>query len=106
LLAARHDLQGLPKHGRRQGRHRFAAPKGCVRSGRGAVLHVLYLIFNEGYATSSGPAHQRRLVTDAMTRGAVLNQAVAVAMAQGPAEGLALLEKLDREAPLEPERAR
>ena len=25
----------------------------------GAVLHVLYLIFNEGYATSSGPAHQR-----------------------------------------------
>jgi RNA polymerase sigma factor (sigma-70 family) len=175
----------------------------------GAVLHVLYLIFNEGYATSSGPAHQRvalsseairlaraahellpdsgevsgllalmlltdarraartgpngeivpldeqdrslwnkeaiaegvRLVTDAMTRGAVgsyllqaaiaavhdeaaraedtdwpqivalysvllrmsdnpmvaLNQAVAVAMAQGPAEGLALLEKLDRD---------
>ena len=25
----------------------------------GAVLHVLYLIFNEGYATSSGPIHQR-----------------------------------------------
>jgi RNA polymerase sigma factor (sigma-70 family) len=25
----------------------------------GAVLHVLYLIFNEGYVTSSGPAHQR-----------------------------------------------
>ena len=25
----------------------------------GAVLHVLYLIFNEGYATSSGPTHQR-----------------------------------------------
>jgi predicted RNA polymerase sigma factor len=25
----------------------------------GAVLHVLYLIFNEGYATSSGRAHQR-----------------------------------------------
>jgi predicted RNA polymerase sigma factor len=25
----------------------------------GAVLHVLYLIFNEGYATSSGKAHQR-----------------------------------------------
>lgn len=25
----------------------------------GAVLHVLYLIFNEGYATSSGTAHQR-----------------------------------------------
>lgn len=25
----------------------------------GAVLHVLYLIFNEGYATSSGKVHQR-----------------------------------------------
>jgi RNA polymerase sigma factor (sigma-70 family) len=175
----------------------------------GAVLHVLYLIFNEGYATSAGPTHQRvdlsreairlasaaheilpeigevsgllalmlltdarrpartgpngeiipldeqdrslwnkdaiaegvRLVTDAMTRGAVgsyllqaaiaavhdeaaraedtnwpeivalysvlmrmadnpmvaLNHAVAVAMARGPAEGLALLEELDRD---------
>jgi RNA polymerase sigma factor (sigma-70 family) len=175
----------------------------------GAVLHVLYLIFNEGYATSSGEAHQRvdlsseairlaraahellpdssevsgllalitltharpparsgpngeiipldeqdrslwnkeaitegaQLVTDAMTRGAVssyllqaaiaavhdeaaraedtdwpqivalygvlmhladnpmvaLNHAVAVAMVRGPAEGLALLEKLDRD---------
>ncbi len=175
----------------------------------GAVLHVLYLIFNEGYAASSGPTHQRvdlsseairlarvahellpesgevsgllalmiltdarrparsgpngeivpldeqdrslwnkeaiaegvRLVTGAMTRGAVgsyllqaaiaalhdeaargedtdwlqivalygvlmrmsdnpmvaLNHAVAVAMAHGPAEGLALLEKLDRD---------
>jgi RNA polymerase sigma factor (sigma-70 family) len=175
----------------------------------GAVLHVLYLIFNEGYATSAGPTHQRvdlsneairlaraahellpdsgevsgllalmlltdarraartgpngeiipldeqdrslwnreaiaegmRLVTDAMTRGAVgsyllqaaiaavhdeaacaedtdwprivalydvlmrmsdnpmvaLNHAVAVAMARRPAEGLALLEKLDRD---------
>jgi RNA polymerase sigma factor (sigma-70 family) len=175
----------------------------------GAVLHVLYLIFNEGYATSSGKAHQRvdlsseairlaraahellpesgevsgllalmlltdarrparsgpdgeivpldeqdrslwnkeaiaegvRLVTDAMTRGAggsyllqaaiaavhdeaaraedtdwpqivalygmlmqmsdnpmvALNHAVAVAMARGPAEGLALLEKVDRD---------
>jgi predicted RNA polymerase sigma factor len=175
----------------------------------GAVLHVLYLIFNEGYATSSGKAHQRvdlsseairlaraahellpdcgevsgllalmlltdarraarsgpdgeiipldeqdrslwskeaiaeggQLVTDAITRGTAgsyllqaaiaaahdqaaraedtdwpriealysalmhmsdnpmvaLNHAVAVAMARGPAEGLALLEKLDRD---------
>jgi RNA polymerase sigma factor (sigma-70 family) len=178
------------------------------RASFGAVLHVLYLIFNEGYATSSGPAHQRvdlsseairlarvahelvpdsgeasglvalmlltdarraarsgpngeiipldeqdrslwnkeriaegvRLVTEAMTGGAVgsyllqaaiaavhdeaartedtdwpqiaalysvlmrmsdnpmvaLNHAVAVAMTRGPTEGLALLEKLDR----------
>ena len=176
----------------------------------GAVLHVLYLIFNEGYATSSGEAHQRvdlsseairlaraarellpdsgevsgllalmlltdarraarsgpngeiipldeqarslwnkeaiaegvQLVTEAMTAGALgsyllqaaiaavhdeaaraedtdwpqivalytvlmrisdnpmvaLNHAVAVAMARGPAEGLALLEPLDRDA--------
>jgi RNA polymerase sigma factor (sigma-70 family) len=175
----------------------------------GAVLHVLYLIFNEGYATSSGAEHKRvdlsseairlaraarelepdngevsgllalmlltdarrdarsgpngeiipldeqdrslwnkeaiaegvQLVTDAMTRGAVgsyllqaaiaavhdeaeraedtdwlqivalysvlmrmsdnpmvaLSHAVAVAMARGPAEGLALLEKLERD---------
>ncbi len=175
----------------------------------GAVLHVLYLIFNEGYAASSGEAHQRvdlsteairlaraaharlpdngevsgllalmlltdarrparsgpngeiipldeqdrslwskpaiaegaQLVTDAMTRGNVgsyllqaaiaalhdeatraedtdwpqivalysellrladnptvaLNHAVAVAMARGPAEGLALLDQLDRD---------
>jgi predicted RNA polymerase sigma factor len=174
-----------------------------------AVLHVLYLVFNEGYATSAGWAHQRvdlsdeairlaraahellptsgevngllalmlltdarrparsgpngeiipldeqdrslwnkeaitegvRLVSDAMTRGAAgsyllqaaiaavhdeaaraedtdwpqiatlygvlmnmsdnpmvaLNHAVAVAMTQGPAEGLALLAKLDRD---------
>ncbi len=175
----------------------------------GAVFHVLYLIFNEGYAASSGEAHQRvdlsteairlaraahallpengelngllalmlltdarrparsgpngeivpldeqdrslwneeaiaegaQLVTEAMTRGTVgsyllqaaiaalhdeaaraedtdwpqiaalygvllrmadnptvaLNHAVAVAMARGPAEGLALLEKLARD---------
>ena len=25
----------------------------------GAVLHVLYLVFNEGYAASAGPSHQR-----------------------------------------------
>jgi len=175
----------------------------------GAVLHVLYLIFNEGYSASAGAVHQRvdlsseairlaraahdllpdsgevsgllslmlltdarraartgpngeivpldeqdrslwnkeaiaegaQLVTDAMTRGAVgsyllqaaiaavhdeaaraedtdwpqivalysvllrmsdnpmvaLNHAVAVAMASGPAAGLALLERLDRD---------
>jgi RNA polymerase sigma factor (sigma-70 family) len=186
----------------------FAMPPPVERSASlAAVLHVLYLVFNEGYATTSGTAHQRvdlsneairltramhellpessevtgllalmlltdarraarsgphdeiipldeqdrslwnkelvaegvQLVTDAMTRGAVgsyllqaaiaavhdqapraedtdwqeivalygvlmglsdnpivaLNHAVAVAMARGPSEGLALLEKLD-----------
>jgi RNA polymerase sigma factor (sigma-70 family) len=38
----------------------FVMPAPDERNARlGAVLHVLYLIFNEGYATSSGPAHQR-----------------------------------------------
>ena len=34
-------------------------PAGERDASLGAVLHVLYLIFNEGYATSSGEAHQR-----------------------------------------------
>ena len=188
----------------------FAMPLPEEQNARlGAVLHVLYLIFNEGYATSSGPTNQRvdlsseairlahaahallpdssevsgllalmlltdarsaarsgpngeiipldeqerslwnkeaiaqgtQLVTGAMKRGAVgsyllqaaiaavhdeapcaedtdwpqivelygmlmrisdnpmvaLNHAVAVAMARGPSEGLALLKKLDRD---------
>jgi predicted RNA polymerase sigma factor len=188
----------------------FELPPEHERSERlGAVLHVLYLVFNEGYAASSGALHQRvdlsseavrltralhamlpregdvtgllalmlltdarrpartgpngeiipldeqdrarwdrsaiaegvQLVTDAMSRGAVgsyllqaaiaalhdeaasteatdwpqivalytvlmrladnpmvaLNHAVAVAMAEGPEKGLALLAKLDRD---------
>ena len=38
----------------------FVMPPPGERSARlGAVLHVLYLIFNEGYATSAGAAHVR-----------------------------------------------
>jgi RNA polymerase sigma factor (sigma-70 family) len=38
----------------------FAMPSPEAREASlGAVLHVLYLIFNEGYAPSSGTAHQR-----------------------------------------------
>jgi RNA polymerase sigma factor (sigma-70 family) len=38
----------------------FRLPPGPERAERlGAVLHVLYLIFNEGYASTSGPALQR-----------------------------------------------
>ena len=50
---------------------RPSAPSGC-----GVVLHVLYLIFNEGYTATSGPDLQRgdltreaiRLTRDARTR--------------------------------------
>jgi RNA polymerase sigma factor (sigma-70 family) len=38
----------------------FTMPAGAERAERlGAVLHVLYLVFNEGYASSSGPHLQR-----------------------------------------------
>ena len=38
----------------------FGTPSGAERTERlGAVLHVLYLIFNEGYASTSGPSLQR-----------------------------------------------
>jgi predicted RNA polymerase sigma factor len=38
----------------------FGMPSGSERTERlGAVLHVLYLIFNEGYASTSGPSLQR-----------------------------------------------
>jgi RNA polymerase sigma factor (sigma-70 family) len=43
---------------------RFELPAEPARSERlGVVLHVLYLIFNEGYTTSSGPALQRTDLT-------------------------------------------
>lgn len=38
----------------------FAMPTDAQRAERlGAILHVMYLIFNEGYATTSGPRLQR-----------------------------------------------
>ncbi len=38
----------------------FVLPPAEQRSaGLGAVLHVLYLVFNEGYASSAGQVHQR-----------------------------------------------
>ena len=43
---------------------RFGLPAQPQRTERlGVVLHVLYLIFNEGYTTSSGPALQRTDLT-------------------------------------------
>ena len=50
----------------------FVLPPSEQRSASvGAVLHVLYLIFNEGYATSSGNTHQRvDLSSEAIRLGA------------------------------------
>ncbi|NUO48025.1 MAG: RNA polymerase sigma factor [Polyangiaceae bacterium] len=53
---------------------RFSMPSDDERAERlGAVLHVLYLIFNEGYATSSGPSLQR---VDLSTEAIRLTRAV------------------------------
>ncbi|AHG88185.1 sigma-70 region 2 domain protein [Gemmatirosa kalamazoonensis] len=47
----------------------FALPNDAERDERlGAVLHVLYLIFNEGYASSSGPAVHRDDLADEAIR--------------------------------------
>ncbi|MEV0380598.1 sigma-70 family RNA polymerase sigma factor [Nonomuraea sp. NPDC050643] len=46
----------------------FRLPRGPERAQRlGAVLHVLYLIFNEGYASTSGPdLHRAELTSEAI----------------------------------------
>ncbi|MGZ8593441.1 MAG: RNA polymerase sigma factor [Actinomycetota bacterium] len=55
---------------------RFDLPPEEERAERLAVvLHVLYLVFNEGYTTSSGPALQRStLTTEAIRLGRLLHQ--------------------------------
>ena len=48
---------------------RFALPPGEERAARlGAVLHVLYLVFNEGYAASSGARLERTELTSEAIR--------------------------------------
>ncbi len=52
----------------------FATPNGAERTARtNAVLHVLYLVFNEGYATSAGSSLQR---VDLSTEAIRLTRAV------------------------------
>ena len=47
----------------------FGLPPGSEREERlGAVLHVLYLIFNEGYASTSGPSLQRAELSEEAIR--------------------------------------
>ena len=47
----------------------FVMPSNRERAERvGAVLHVLYLIFNEGYTSSSGPDLRRADLSDEAIR--------------------------------------
>ncbi|PRB42104.1 RNA polymerase subunit sigma-24 [Arthrobacter sp. MYb23] len=77
--------QGIQKAGAT-----FAMPPASERKARlGVVLHVLYLIFNEGYAASSGPSLQREELTTEAIRVARL--LVAVAPRELEASGLLAL---------------
>jgi predicted RNA polymerase sigma factor len=60
----------------RTARARFELPPEPERTERlGVVLHVLYLVFNEGYTTSSGPALQRTdLTAEAIRLARLLNR--------------------------------
>jgi RNA polymerase sigma factor (sigma-70 family) len=53
----------------------FRMPAGLERAERlAAVLHVLYLIFNEGYVSTSGPAlHRTELATEAIRLGRLVH---------------------------------
>lgn len=77
--------QGIQKAGAT-----FSMPPPSERKARlGVVLHVLYLIFNEGYAASSGPSLQREELTTEAIRVARL--LVAVAPREPEAVGLLAL---------------
>ena len=77
--------QGIQKAGAT-----FSMPPASERKARlGVVLHVLYLIFNEGYAASSGPSLQREELTTEAIRVARL--LVAVAPREPEAVGLLAL---------------
>ncbi|WP_284977355.1 DUF6596 domain-containing protein [Arthrobacter sp. efr-133-TYG-104] len=75
--------QGIQKAGAR-----FHLPPPSERKARlGVVLQVLYLIFNEGYAASSGPSLQREdLTAEAIRLTRLLEEA-----APGEGEGVGLL---------------
>ncbi|KUM40897.1 RNA polymerase subunit sigma-24 [Arthrobacter sp. EpRS71] len=77
--------QGIQKAG-----GTFTMPPPSERKARlGVVLHVLYLIFNEGYAASSGPSLQREELTTEAIR--VTRLLVAVAPRELEATGLLAL---------------
>ncbi|WP_310210949.1 DUF6596 domain-containing protein [Paenarthrobacter nitroguajacolicus] len=75
--------QGIQKAGAT-----FSMPPASERKARlGVVLHVLYLIFNEGYAASSGPSLQR----EDLTAEAIRLARLLVAAAPGELEASGLL---------------
>ena len=75
--------QGIQKAGAR-----FHLPPPSERKARlGVVLQVLYLIFNEGYAASSGPSLQR----EDLTAEAIRLTRLLVEAAPGEGEGVGLL---------------
>ncbi|MFJ6455650.1 RNA polymerase sigma factor [Paenarthrobacter sp. NPDC091669] len=77
--------QGIQKAGAT-----FTMPPASERKARlGVALHVLYLIFNEGYAASSGPSLQREELTTEAIR--VTRLLVAVAPQELEAVGLLAL---------------
>ncbi|VXB92807.1 RNA polymerase subunit sigma-24 [Arthrobacter sp. 9V] len=77
--------QGIQKAGAT-----FTLPPPSERKARlGVVLHVLYLIFNEGYAASSGPSLQREELTTEAIR--VTRLLVAAAPRELEATGLLAL---------------
>ncbi|MBJ8342736.1 sigma-70 family RNA polymerase sigma factor [Antrihabitans sp. YC3-6] len=69
---------------------KFDLPPDAERAERlRVVLHVLYLVFNEGYATSSGPsAHRADLTTEAIRLARML---VGLMPAEGEVAGLLAL---------------
>ncbi|TQS93103.1 RNA polymerase sigma factor [Arthrobacter sp. TS-15] len=78
------------KQGIQKARATFTMPPPSERKARlGVVLHVLYLIFNEGYAASSGPSLQREELTTEAIR--VTRLLVAIAPRELEATGLLAL---------------
>ena len=83
----------------------FAMPDGArARGAAGAVLHVLYLIFNEGYTSSSGPELQRTDLSDEAIRLARAVHALLPRRRRG--RGPARADAAHRRAPRRAHRAR
>ncbi|HSR86193.1 MAG TPA: DUF6596 domain-containing protein [Streptosporangiaceae bacterium] len=89
----------------RQARTRFELPGPPQRTERlGVVLHVLYLIFNEGYTTSSGPALLRTdLTAEAIRLTRLLHRLLPGEVEVAGLLGLMLLTDARRAARIDPD---